>query len=63
MGFMLLIVMFLALLVILTVDFLITAGLVWIICWAFSIAFSWKIVIGVVAIQMLISFILYKNND
>lgn len=34
-------------LVCLGVSFLATSGLIRIVCWAFSLAFSWKIVIGI----------------
>jgi len=39
----------LAVLGVLVLTFLIFSGLVSIVCWAFSIAFSWKYVIGLVA--------------
>ena len=37
-------------LAILVLDFLCTAGLLWLICWAFKLAFSWKVVFGIWAI-------------
>ncbi len=36
-------------------SFLITSGLIWIICWAFSFIFSWKLAIGVYAALLLLS--------
>ncbi len=39
----------------LVASFLLVAGLMWIICWAFSLIFSWKLVIGVWAILVLLS--------
>lgn len=31
----------------LAISFAIVAGLYWVICWAFSLTFSWKIAIGI----------------
>lgn len=42
-------------LAILCLSFLATAGLAWLVCWAFSLVFSWKIAIGVWAILALLS--------
>ena len=39
----------------LVASFLLVAGLMWVICWAFSLIFSWKLVIGVWAILALLS--------
>lgn len=39
----------------LTLSFFGTAGLVWLVCWAFSLAWSWKLSIGVWAAICLIS--------
>lgn len=35
-------------------TFLMICGLTWVICWAFGFVFSWKIVIGIWAICILI---------
>lgn len=40
---------------ILLANFAITTGLVVLICWTFSIAFNWKLVIGIFCIMLLIS--------
>lgn len=57
-GCLAIIVMFLAILVI---DFLCTAGLLWLICWAFNLVFSWKIVFGVLAVIAILQAI-FKSN-
>lgn len=36
-------------------SFFITAGLTWLVCWAFSFAFTWKLALGVWAASCLIS--------
>lgn len=38
----------------LMVNFFITAGLTWVICWAFELTFSWKLAVGIFAILALI---------
>lgn len=45
----------LTLIAILAVSFLCTAGLVWIVCWAFSLMWNWKVAIGIWAALFLIS--------
>ena len=37
----------------LTVSFLAVSGLVWLACWAFAKAFSWKLAIGVWALMFI----------
>lgn len=47
-------------------SFLITSGLVWIICLAFSLAFTWKLAIGVYAALLLLSSVFkvsYINSE
>lgn len=39
----------------LAISFLGTAGLVWVVCWAFGLSWSWKIALGVWAALCLIS--------
>lgn len=39
----------------LALSFFGTAGLVWLVCWAFGLAWSWKIAIGVWAVICLVS--------
>lgn len=43
-------------------SFAVIAGLVWIICWAFALTWSLKIVIGVWAILMLLSMVFGKSS-
>ena len=35
---------------VLAIDFLITSGLIAVICWAFKLTFSWRVTIGIYAI-------------
>lgn len=44
----------LLLLITCAVSFLITAGIVWVICWAFGFLFTWKLVIGIWAVLFLL---------
>lgn len=44
------VVVFIALLIVVG---LLMSGLVWLVCWAFGIAFSWKYVVGVWALMFL----------
>lgn len=39
----------------LAVSFIISAGFVWLVCWAFGFAFSWKVAVGVWAVMCLVS--------
>ena len=41
---------------VLAVDFLVSAGLVWLVCWAFGWSWSWKLCIGIFAVMLLVSF-------
>lgn len=34
-------------LVVYAVSFFVTAGILWLICWAFALTFTWKIAIGI----------------
>ena len=43
------------------VDFLVTSGLVWLVCFAFGLIFSWRIVIGIWAVVVLLQAIFGKN--
>lgn len=38
-------------------SLIVTAGLVWLVCWAFNLLWSWKIAIGVWALIFLLSAI------
>lgn len=42
-------------------DFLLTAGAVWLVCFAFGLVFSWKIVLGIWAIIAVLHSIFGKN--
>ena len=46
--------LWLSLLFLLFLTFLVVSGLTWVICWAFGFVFSWKLVIGIWAICILI---------
>ena len=46
--------LWLSLLFLLFLTFLMVSGLTWVICWAFGFVFSWKLVIGIWAICILI---------
>jgi hypothetical protein len=56
-GFELLVLVIIAILLILTVF----SALIWVICWAFGIAFSMKYVLGVIALAWLIRIVLSKG--
>ena len=40
---------------ILAVEFLISAGLVWLVCWAFGWSWSWKLCVGIFAAMLIVS--------
>ena len=42
-------------------SFLFTGGLVYIVCWAFSLTFSWKIVFGIWALLALARTVFKQN--
>ena len=44
-------------------EFIITAGLVWVVCWAFSLLFSWKLVIGIWAVLSLLGIFLRSHQS
>lgn len=46
---------------IMIVDFLLTAGIVWLVCFAFGLVFSWKMVLGIWAIIAILHSIFSKN--
>ena len=37
------------------IGFLCVAGLVWLVCWAFGLSWSWKLAIGIWAVMMLVA--------
>lgn len=43
-------------------SFIICSGLFWLICWAFSLTFSWKIAFGFWIILVIIHNIIQNNN-
>lgn len=43
------------------VSFMATGGLVWLICWAFSLTFSWKITLGVWVVWFILNQIFSKK--
>lgn len=45
----------------LAISFFVTAGIIWLICWAFSLTFSWKITFGIWLIILIINNIFKKN--
>lgn len=44
-------------------SFAITSGVLWLICWAFGLVFSWKIAFGVWLVLLLLSSFLKGNNS
>lgn len=46
---------------ILTISFFITAGIFWLICWAFAFTFSWKIAFGVWLVVLILRSI-FKSS-
>lgn len=55
----------LALLIIggLALSIAITGGLVWIVCWAFGLTFTWKMVAGVWAVMGLLRMVMYSDRE
>lgn len=51
MGYLLAVLLFL---ITCAISFLITAGIIWVICWAFGFLFTWKLVIGIWAVLLLL---------
>lgn len=43
-------------------SFLFTSGLVWLVCWAFSFTFTWKLAVGVYAVIALLGGV-FKNTS
>lgn len=46
----------------LSISFLLTSGIFWLICWAFTLTFSWKIAFGVWLITLIIANIFKKTS-
>ena len=46
----------------LALSFLFTSGLVWLVCWAFSFTFTWKLAVGVYAVIALLGRA-FKNTS
>ena len=51
----------LALLIVLGLDFLLFAGLVYLICFCFSIAFTWKLAFGIWLVVELIKLLINRQ--
>ena len=51
-----------ALIALLALSFLLTSGLVWLVCWAFSFTFTWKLAVGVYAVIALLGGV-FKNTS
>ena len=45
------------------IGLLVVGDLMWLICWAFSLVWSWKLVIGVWAVVMLVSCAVKSSNS
>lgn len=44
-------------------SFLISAGLIWVVCWAFGFAWSWKLALGLWVIILLVSNAVKAHNS
>lgn len=44
-------------------SFLITSGIIWGICWAFALTFSWKMAFGIWLIILLLNAIFDSKNN
>lgn len=44
-------------------SFLCTAGLIWLICWAFGLGFSWKITFGIWLVLILARMVFKNSNN
>lgn len=44
-------------------SFLISAGLIWVVCWAFGLAWSWKLALGLWVVMLLISSAVKSHNS
>lgn len=47
----------------LALSFFVTAGIVWLICWAFSLTFSWKIAFGIWLVLVILRSIFKNTKD
>lgn len=52
-----LIILISAILLLLGLDFCITSGLFWVVCWAFGLTFTWKIALGIWVISIFLAAI------
>lgn len=43
-------------------SFLLTSGLVWVVCWAFGFVFTWKIAIGIWVVLLILQSV-FKSNS
>jgi len=44
-------------------SFLISAGLIWVVCWAFGFAWSWKLALGLWVVMLLVSSAVKAHNS
>ncbi len=44
-------------------SFLISAGLIWVVCWAFGFAWSWKLAVGLWVVMLLVSSAVKAHNS
>lgn len=51
------------LLTVLGIDFLISAGVMWLICLCFGLTFSWRIVLGIWLVLVLLSWFFKSVNN
>lgn len=48
-------------LLILIISFSITSGMIWVVCWAFGLAFSWRLAVGIWVVLIILRSI-FKSN-
>lgn len=44
------------------ISFLVIAGILWLICWAFSLTFSWKIAFGIWLILLILRWVFSRRK-
>ncbi len=44
-------------------SFLISAGLIWVVCWVFGFAWSWKLAVGLWVVMLLVSSAVKSHNS
>lgn len=48
---------------VMVLSYLIMAGAVWIVCWAFDFDFSWKAALGIFVIYMIVAPVFMRGNS